>query len=93
MGGRIHGNGSRHSPQKSLRFYTRPSIDNQNFYLPNGVKTDVLLLRTGGHRPDCIGRDYLGCKFVKEMEMDHARKPSIYHEVLAISTKHNEVEN
>ena len=72
MGGRIHGNGSRHSPQKSLRFYTRPSIDNQNFYLPNGVKTDVLLLRTGGHRPDCIGRDYLGCKFVKEMEMDHA---------------------
>lgn len=72
MGGRIHGNGSRHSPQKSLRFYTRPSVDNQNFYLPNGVKTDVLLLRTGGHRPDCIGRDYLGCKFVKEMEMDHA---------------------
>jgi hypothetical protein len=72
MGGRIHGNGSRHSPQKSLRFYTRTGIDNQDFFLPNGVKTDVIMLRSGGHRPDCIGRDYLGCKIVDEMEMDHA---------------------
>lgn len=72
MGGRIHGNGSRHSPQKSLRFYNRSSIDNADFILPNGVKTDVILLRSGGHRPDCIGRDYLGCKLVEEMEMDHA---------------------
>ena len=72
MGGRIHGNGSRHSPQKSLRFYTRSGTDSQDFLLPNGVKTDVVLLRSGGHRPDCIGRDYLGCKFVEEMEMDHA---------------------
>jgi hypothetical protein len=72
MGGRIHGNGSRHSPQKSLRFYNRPGIDDSDFFLPNGVKTDVILLRSGGHRPDCIGRDYLGCKIVEEMEMDHA---------------------
>lgn len=72
MGGRIHGNGSRHSPHKSLRFYNRASLDASDFYLPNGVKTDVILLRSGGHRPDCIGRDYLGCKLVEEMEMDHA---------------------
>ncbi len=72
MGGRIHGNGSRHSPQKSLRFYNRSGIDDSDFFLPNGVKTDVILLRGGGHRPDCIGRDYLGCKIVEEMEMDHA---------------------
>ncbi|MFM1772776.1 MAG: hypothetical protein RLZZ71_1918 [Bacteroidota bacterium] len=72
MGGRIHGNGSRHSPQKSFRFYTRSSIDNQDFLLPNGVKTNVIMLRSGGHRPDCIGRDFLGCKIVEEMEMDHA---------------------
>ena len=72
MGGRIHGNGSRHSPQKSLRFYNRSGLDNTDFFLPNGVKTDVILLRSGGHRPDCIGRDYLGCKLVDEMEMDHA---------------------
>lgn len=72
MGGRIHGNGSRHSPHKSLRFYNRAGLDNADFFLPNGVKTDVILLRSGGHRPDCIGRDYLGCKIVDEMEMDHA---------------------
>ena len=72
MGGRIHGNGSRHSPQKSFRFYNRSGIDDSDFFLPNGVKTDVIVLRSGGHRPDCIGRDYLGCKIVEEMEMDHA---------------------
>ncbi len=77
LGTRIHGNGSRHAPQKVLRLYNRFDYDTTKLILPNGVETEVAILRGGGHRPDCIGRDYLATDFVSDMSMDHA-DPVLY---------------
>ena len=77
LGTRIHGNGSRHAPQKVLRLYNRFDYDTTALTLPNGKKLETAILRGGGHRPDCIGRDYLSTKFVNDMEMDHAN-PFLY---------------
>lgn len=77
LGTRIHGNGSRHAPQKVLRLYNRFDYDTTQLYLPNGEKTEVAILRGGGHRPDCIGRDYLATDFVSDLPMDQA-DPALY---------------
>jgi hypothetical protein len=77
LGTRIHGNGSRHAPQKVLRLYNRFDYDTTKLELPNGNHLETAILRGGGHRPDCIGRDYLSCKFVADMKLDHAN-PFLY---------------
>lgn len=77
VGTRIHGNGSRHAPQKVLRLYNRFDYDTTKLELPNGNNVETAILRGGGHRPDCVGRDYLSSKFVNDMELDHA-KPFLY---------------
>lgn len=77
LGTRIHGNGSRHAPQKVLRLYNRFDYDTTKLELPNGNHIETAILRGGGHRPDCIGRDYLSNKFVEDMELDHAN-PFLY---------------
>ncbi len=77
LGTRIHGNGSRHAAQKALRLYNRFDYDETSLELPNGDRTEVAVLRGGGHRLDCIGRDYLSNKFVGDMKMDHV-KPFLY---------------
>ncbi len=77
VGTRIHGNGSRHAPQKVLRLYNRFDYDTTSLELPNGNKVETAILRGGGHRPDCIGRDYLSTLFIDDMELDHA-KPFLY---------------
>lgn len=69
---RIKGNGSRHSAMKNMRFIQRslyPGIQgNTTEFLQN-----YSLLRGGGHRPDCIGRDYLSHLFVSNLPFLKAR--------------------
>jgi len=67
MGMRIHGNGSRHSTQKSLRLYNRSDYDTTPFILPNGEPAVIAVVRSNGHRPDCVARDYLAHQFTQEL--------------------------
>lgn len=77
LGARTHGNGSRHAPQKGLRLYNRFDYDTTKLRLPNGDLVQTAILRAGGHRPDCIGRDYLSNKIVEDMRLDHSN-PFLY---------------
>lgn len=67
LGMRIHGNGSRHSTQKSLRLYQRSDYDNAPLILPNGEPAKIAVLRANGHRPDCISRDVLAHRFAQNL--------------------------
>lgn len=65
-----HGNGGRHAPQKSLQLksvsaYGLGYFNNKIFENSNVIKHDRLLLRTNGHRPDCMPRDDIGLDFFK----------------------------
>jgi hypothetical protein len=60
---RIHGGGSRHSVKKNLRMYGETG-EVSNFTHPffDDIELDKfkrILLRSGGHRPDCFPRDDL----------------------------------
>jgi hypothetical protein len=73
---RIKGNGSRHSTMKSMRFIQRDiypgTIGNDSTFLSN-----YSLMRSGGHRPDCFGRDYLSHLFVQNLSFLKA-KPQLH---------------
>lgn len=69
---KIHGNGGRHAPQKSLQLKAEKEYGNGNFnhqfFKESTVKKhDRLLLRNGGHRPDCMPRDDVGQDFLKSL--------------------------
>jgi hypothetical protein len=68
-----HGNGGRHAPQKSLQLkaesdYGKGFFKNKLFPNSEVTKHDRLLLRNGGHRPDCIPRDDVGQDLFKNLE-------------------------
>lgn len=69
----IHGNGGRHAPQKSLQLKAEKEFGygnfNYKFFTESSVKKhDQLLLRNGGHRPDCMPRDDIGSEFLKSLQ-------------------------
>lgn len=69
---KIHGNGGRHAPQKSLQLKAEKEFGfgnfNHQFFLESQTKKhDRLLLRNGGHRPDCAPRDDIGQDFLKSL--------------------------
>jgi len=69
---KIHGNGGRHAPQKSLQLKAEKEFGfgnfNHQFFTESQVKKhDRLLLRNGGHRPDCMPRDDVGQDFLKSL--------------------------
>jgi len=69
---KIHGNGGRHAPQKSLQLKAEKEFGfgnfNHQFFLESEVKKhDKLLLRNGGHRPDCMPRDDVSQDFLKSL--------------------------
>lgn len=69
---KIHGNGGRHAPQKSLqlkaeREFGNGSFDHKLFSESQVKKFDRLLVRNAGHRPDCMPRDDVGQDFLKSL--------------------------
>jgi len=71
---RIHGGGSRHAPKKSLRIYAETG-DITNFKYPFFDDTELdkfkrILLKAGGHRPDCFPRDDLSNMITKGINVD-----------------------
>ena len=69
---KIHGNGGRHAPQKSLQLKAEKEYGDGNFshkiFSQSSVKKfDKLLLRNSGHRPDCMPRDDIGGEFLKSL--------------------------
>jgi len=81
---RIHGGGSRHAPKKSFRIYAETG-DITNFKYPFFDDTELekfkrLLLKAGGHRPDCFPRDDLGNMITKglNVEQQHFRHVIVF---------------
>lgn len=71
---RIHGGGSRHAPKKSFRIYAETG-DIKNFDYPFFTDSELkkykrILLKAGGHRPDCFPRDDLGNMITKGVNVD-----------------------
>ena len=71
---RIHGGGSRHAPKKSFRIYAETgdikNFDYQFFEDTELKKFKRILLKAGGHRPDCFPRDDLGNMITKGINVD-----------------------
>lgn len=71
---RIHGGGSRHSTKKTFRIYAEHdgynNFDYEFFEDHELKKYKRLLLRTGGHRPDCFPRDNLANFITKGLNVD-----------------------
>jgi hypothetical protein len=70
-----HGGGGKMSPQKSFKVVARNvygsnSFDYQFFTDKNTDKFKSVLLRNGGHRPDCYPRDDLAGQIVKNMDFE-----------------------
>ena len=72
---RINGGGGRHAPQKAMKVYFRDEYqsdykgykfwgDKYNKDLTN------MLLRAGGHRPDCLPRDHFASLIAEDLKMD-----------------------
>lgn len=71
---RIHGGGSRHSGKKNLRVYAETD-GNSNFNHPffDNYELDKfkrIILRSGGHRPDCFPRDDLSQLLTEGINID-----------------------
>lgn len=71
---RIHGGGSRHAPKKTFRIYAKTG-ENTNFNYPFFADSELakfkrILLKAGGHRPDCFPRDDLGNMLTKGLNVD-----------------------
>lgn len=71
---RVHGGGSRHAPKKNLRIYAETG-SNKNFKYPFFDDTELakfkrIILKAGGHRPDCFPRDDLGNMITKGVNVD-----------------------
>jgi hypothetical protein len=72
---RNHGGGGRHAPQKSLALIARSSYGCDSFgyqFFPDKstAKFKSILLRNGGHRPDCFPRDDLAGRMVSNMSYE-----------------------
>ena len=72
---RMHGGGSRQSAKKSFRLYGETGeIKNfkyQFFEDSELKKFKRILIKSGGHRPDCFPRDDLGNLIVDGLNIDH----------------------
>lgn len=71
----LHGNGSRHSTQKNLRVtpksrYGSNTIEAPLFEETNNNHFKHLILRSPGHRPDCMPRDELATTMVEKLGFD-----------------------
>ncbi len=71
----MNGNGGRHAPQKSFRLSSRSWEGRQLFkytFFDNKEMAvfDKIILRNGGHRPDCFPRDNLGDKICEGLNME-----------------------
>lgn len=81
---RIHGGGSRHAPKKTFRVYgENDSV--KNFKYPFFQDSEIekykrILLKAGGHRPDCFPRDDLGNMLTKglNVEQQHFRHVIVF---------------
>lgn len=71
---RIHGGGSRHSGKKTFRIYAEHNgfnnFDYEFFKDTEQKKYKRILLRTGGHRPDCFPRDNMANSFAEGVNVD-----------------------
>ncbi|MCB9224808.1 MAG: CotH kinase family protein [Crocinitomicaceae bacterium] len=71
---RIHGGGSRHSTKKTFRIYAEhdgnTNFDCEFFLDHEQKKFKRILLRTGGHRPDCFPRDNLSNAITEGLNVD-----------------------
>lgn len=71
---RIHGGGSRHSTQKNLRLYGETGdLNNFRYEFFENYELDKfkrLILRSGGHRPDCFPRDNLSQLITDGLNID-----------------------
>lgn len=81
---RIHGGGSRHAPKKTFRIYAETG-EIENFKFPFFEDTEQkkfkrILLKAGGHRPDCFPRDDLGNMITKgiNVEQQHFRHVIVF---------------
>lgn len=81
---RIHGGGSRHAPKKTFRIYGETDSV-KNFKYPFFQDTEIdkykrILLKAGGHRPDCFPRDDLGNMLTKgiNVEQQHFRHVIVF---------------
>ncbi len=73
--GEMNGNGGRHAPQKSFRFYKtgQNGVTNFNYKFFDEKELSVfekILLRNGGHRPDCFPRDNVADKICDGLNME-----------------------
>lgn len=73
--GAMNGNGGRHAPQKSFRLYKTglDGVSNFEYKFFDDKEISVfekLLLRNGGHRPDCFPRDNLADKICDGLNME-----------------------
>ncbi|MGB0887680.1 MAG: CotH kinase family protein [Vicingaceae bacterium] len=74
-GTRLNGHGSRHSTVKNLRIHARSiygdSKINANIFSNSNINEfKHLLIRSGGHRPDCLPRDELATDMVSGLHFD-----------------------
>tara|TARA_B110000037_G_scaffold223139_1_gene302703 strand:+ start:56864 stop:59482 length:2619 start_codon:yes stop_codon:yes gene_type:complete len=81
---RIHGGGSRHAPKKSFRIYGETDSV-KNFRYPFFEDSEIdkykrILLKAGGHRPDCFPRDDLSNMLTKgvNVEQQHYRHVIVF---------------
>lgn len=81
---RIHGGGSRHAPKKTFRVYAETG-EFTNFKIPFFTDTDQakfkrILLKAGGHRPDCFPRDDLANMLTEglNVEKQHFRHVIVF---------------
>ena len=75
LGVELHGNGSRHSTHKNLRVsaksrYGESSIDGELFPNYEIDEFKKLIVRSPGHRPDCMPRDELATSLVAKIGFD-----------------------
>ncbi|UKN03574.1 CotH kinase family protein [Paracrocinitomix mangrovi] len=81
---RIHGGGSRHSTKKTFRIYAEhdgySNFDYEFFQDTEQKKFKRMLIRTGGHRPDCFPRDNLTNSITKglDVEQQHFRHVIVF---------------
>jgi hypothetical protein len=77
LGLRIAGGGSRHSAIKNLSLYFRKQYGNnqirQQLFNDNDLdRFETFLLRSGGHRPDCLPKDELGAALTKGLSFERS---------------------
>ncbi len=75
LGVELHGNGSRQSTHKNLRVTPKSRLGKSRIEAPlfeevNYERFDHLILRSPGHRPDCMPRDELATTIVAHLGFD-----------------------